>query len=253
MAGKFLKIILLVSNVNFYYIPNKKNILRILLLYVKIRGNYMKISAINTFSRPAFQGENSGKKNAVRNAAGAAVIAIAAAVPAEEAKSQYYIPPSPPIYYYVPNTVMRIPNCFVYGDINNEDYEKSMRDVFSEVDGELVENGQISVNEVVRLEENNWNSTKLYPMSRSQKNRVANLVKKLSRDYNEYGSNPNTINYSEYKEIMSDYMKSKNISDFFDLLRIFSYPYYYNHHHYHPVPPPPRRHPLPPPPPHRHW
>lgn len=212
----------------------------------------MKISAINNFSRPAFQGDRSGKKNAVKNAAGAAVIAIAAAVPAQEAKAQYYIPSAPPIYYYNPTPVMRVPKCFVYGDINNEDYEKSMSDVFSEIDGEIRENGQISVNEVVRLEENNWNSTKLTPMSRSQKNSIANLVKSLSRKYNEYGSNPNTINYSEYKEIMSDYMESKNISDFVNLLRIFSYPHYYHPHRYHhPVPPPPLH---PHRPPHRrHW
>ena len=124
-----------------------------------------------------------------------------------------------------------------------------MPKVFNEIDSQIKENGQISVNEVVRLEENNWNSTHMYPMTRAQKANTANLVKNLSREFNNKNSNPNTINYSEYKNIMNSYMQSKNIANFFNLLQIFAAPYYHirpPYHHPHPVPPhrpmPPHRH-----------
>ena len=208
----------------------------------------MKISAINSQPRTHFNGENSKKSNGIKTAAGAAMIALATAVPTEEAKAQFYYY-APPVQYYVPAPTMNIPACFVYGDINNEDYEKGMPEVFNEIDSQIKENGQISVNEVVRLEENNWNSTHMYPMTRAQKANTANLVKNLSREFNNRNSNPNTINYSEYKNIMNSYMQSKNIANFFNLLQIFAAPYYHIHppyHHPHPVPPhrpmPPHRH-----------
>lgn len=212
----------------------------------------MKISAINSTPRIQFNGEKSKKANGMKTAAGAAMIALATAVPSQEANAQYYVPVYPRVQYIVPTPTMNIPNCFVYGDINYEDYEKTMPDVFAEIDSQINENGQISVNEVVSLEENNWNSTQMYPMTRAQKQNTANLVKNLSRQYNDRGSNPNTINYNEYKKIMNAYMQSKNIANFFNLLQIFATPYYHipcpphppiHHHHGHPLPPPP---------PHRH-
>lgn len=206
----------------------------------------MKISAINSQPRIQFQGENSKKSNGIKTAAGAAMIALATAVPTQDADAQfrYYVPP---VQYYVPAPTMNIPNCFVYGDINNEDYEKTMPDVFNEIDSQIKENGQISVNEVVRMEENNWNSTHMYPMTRAQKVNTANLVKNLSRQYNNRNSNPNTINYSEYKNIMNSYMQSQNIASFFNLLQIFAAPYYHI-----PCPPHPPMHHHRPMPPHRH-
>lgn len=214
----------------------------------------MKVSAINTISNVNFQGDKSKKASSVKNAAGAAMIAIAAAVPAEEAQGQYYVPIPPPAYYqyYVPVPVMNVPKCFIFGDANNENYEKTMPDVFREIDREIEENGQISVNEVVSLEEYNHNSNNAYPMTRGEKVQIANLVKNLSRKYNQSNSNPNTINYSEYKNIMKDYMRSKNAADFMNLIQIwtntFNYNPYYHHHHCQPVPPPPPHHHH-----HRHW
>ena len=203
---------------------------------------YMKISAINSTPRTNFTGGNSKKANGIKTAAGAAMIALATAVPTEEAKAQYYVPYYPPVQYYVPAPVMNIPNCFVYGDVTNEDYEKTMPDVFNEIDREINQNGQISVNEVVSLEEYNWNSTHTYPMTRAQKVNTANLVKNLSKQYNQRGSNANTINYNEYKNIMNDYMQSKNIANFMNLLQIFAAPYYHYPyhppiHHHRPLPP----------------
>jgi len=211
----------------------------------------MKVSAINMTPRVHFQGENSHKKaNGMKSAAGAAVIALAAAVPAEEANAQYYVPVPPPpvVQYYVPAPVMNVPRCFIFGDETNENYEKTLPNVFNEIDREIQENGKISVNEVVSLEEYNWNATRQYPMTRGQKLRTAELVKNLSRKYNKYGSDPNTINYNEYKDIMNDYMRSKNVADIFNLMQLLTAPHYHRHpynpyppHHHHPVPPP-RRH-----------
>lgn len=208
----------------------------------------MKVSAINTVPRINFNGEHSKKANGMKATAGAAMLAIAAAVPAEEASAQYYMPPPPPpvVQYYVPAPVMNIPRCFIFGDETNENYEKTLPDVFNEIDREIEENGQISVNEVVRLEEYNWNSTQPYAMSRGQKLRTAELVKKLSRQYNQYGSDPNTINYKEYKNIMGDYMRSKNVADIFNLMQLLTVPRHGHPHPHTPIMPPP-------PPPHRHW
>lgn len=204
----------------------------------------MKVSAINTIPKVQFSGENSNSKkaNGIKTAAGATMIALATAVPSQEAQAQYYVPIYPRVQYVVPTPTMNIPNCFVYGDINNEDYEKTMPDVFNEIDSQINQNGQISVNEVVALEEYNWNSTNMYPMTRAQKQNTANLVKNLSRQYNQKGSNPNTINYNEYKNIMNSYMQSKNIANFFNLLQIFASPYYHIPYPYPPLCPPHHHH-----------
>lgn len=205
----------------------------------------MKVSAIKMSSPIHFQGEGSRKANKVKNAAGAAMIAIAAAVPAEEANAQYFVPLPPPTYYqyYVPAPVMNIPNCFIYGDATNENYEKTMPDVFNEIDRGISEDGQISVNEVVSMEEYNRNANSYYPMTREDKLRTANLVKNLAKKYNQKGSNPNTINYEEYQSIMNDYMQSKNIADFMNLLQIWTnYNYRPYHHHYYMTPPPRHHH-----------
>jgi len=183
----------------------------------------MKVSAINTTASVHFQGENSKKCNNIKNTAGAAMIVLAAAVPVQEAKAQYFTPPPPAFHqYYVPSVAMNVPKCFIYGDETNENYEKTMSDVFNEIDKEIEQNGQISVNEVVHLEANNYNSSHTYPMTRGDKIRTANLVKEISKKYNENNSNPNTINYNEYKTIMNDFMKSKNIAEFISLLQIYS-------------------------------
>jgi len=202
----------------------------------------MRISAISPqINRTQFSGNSNkpeGKSNALTNAAGATMIALATAMPANEAKAQYYVPIPPHVHYYVPAPTMNVPNCFIFGDITNEDYEKTMPDVFSEIDREINENGEISVNEVVSLEEYNWNSTHMYPMTRGQKLNTANLVKNLSRNYNDRGSNPNTINYNEYKKIMNAYMTSKNVADLLNLMQIIGrpcrpYPITPPHHHHH--------------------
>lgn len=204
----------------------------------------MKISAINLMPRTHFNGENSKKSNGLKNVAGATMIALATAVPSQEVDAQHYhhhhhVPVYPHVHYVVPAPVMNIPKCFVYGDVTNEDYEKTLPDVFNEIDREIQENGQISVNEVVRLEEHNWNSTNAYPMTRGQKTRTANLVKNLSKQYNDKGSNPNTINYNEYKKIMNSYMQSQNAANLINLLQILGAPYHNHHHHHHT---PPHRH-----------
>lgn len=201
----------------------------------------MKVSAVNRFSTLNFNGEGSRKTNKVRNAAGAAMIALATAVPAEEANAQYFrpLPPPPPTYYhyYIPAPVMNIPGCFIVGDNTVENYEKTMQDVFNEVDRAIDENGELSVNEVVSVEANNRITVGLNPMTRQEKVRKANLVKDLAKKYNQTGSNPNTIDFSEYQKIMNDYMQSKNIADFMNLLQIWANPPYRYHYHRH-LPPP---------------
>ena len=203
-------------------------------------GVYMKVSAVNRFSTLNFNGEGSRKTNKVRNAAGAAMIALATTVPADEANAQLYRPlPPPPTYfhYYVPAPVMNIPGCFIVGDNTVENYEKTMQDVFNEVDRAIDENGELSVNEIVSVEANNRMTVGLAPMTRQEKVRKANLVKDLAKKYNQTGSNPNTIDFSEYQKIMNDYMQSKNIADFMNLLQIWTNSQY--HYRYHrPLPPP---------------
>ena len=193
----------------------------------------MKIFAINTAYKQQFQGKNNDtqKRNGVRTAAGAAMIALAAAIPAQKTDAQIYTPFPPHHYQYVP--VMKVPDCFIYGNITSENYGKTLPEVFSEIDNVITKNGEISVNEVTRLEEYNWDATHIYPMSRVQKINTANLVKNLSRSYNQKGSNPNTINYSEYVNIMNDYMKSQNAADFLNLFEILTAPLHDHPHDIH--------------------
>lgn len=204
----------------------------------------MKVYGIKSYASVPFAGENS-KANKMKTAAGAAALALAAAVP-QEADAQafypYYVPPVPYTYYVpAPRPTMKVPDCFVYGDMENFDYDKSMSQVFSEIDSQVDENREISVNEVVKAERKNWNMNNIYPFNSAQMQRTARNFKMLSEIYNESGSNPNTISYKEYKAIMKDYMDSKNAADFLMLLQLLTMP---NRpcpmpgpHHHPPVPP----------------
>ncbi len=234
----------------------------------------MKVSAINYQTNPhSFKGE--GSKNRLKNAAGAAAIAIAAAAPMAEADAQfYYVPVTPQYYSYVPTkTVTSVPNCFVVGDITKSDpdeNDKSMRQVFDEIDENGNENGVISAKEVMRTERKNWNETQLYPYTDEQMSEDAAEFNALSKMYNEDGSDPNTMNYREFKNVMNTYMNNKNVDKFVDLMRVLTIPYYtlptlpyyyYPRPHYHrPYGPPPPHHHRPAPPHnhkyneyHRHW
>ncbi len=213
----------------------------------------MRISAIKSYqTNPHFNGEGSNKTNRLKNAAGAAAIALASVVPAEEADAQIFYPPIyPPTYITVPPLVTPntlnlnpVPNCFIVGDNGNVDYNKSMREVFNELDTN--ENGAISANEVVRTERKNWNRYNIYyPFTPAQEQQTSAKFNALSEAYNEEDSNPNTINYNEYKAIMNDYMEAKQVSDFiklFTLPGIMYPPPPPHHHHRHDVPPPPPHH-----------
>ena len=111
----------------------------------------MKNSAINyqTYPQQNFNGEKT--KNKLKNAAGAAAIAIAASAPMAEAEAQYFVPYTPYYYNYVQKpTVTKIPNCFIIGDITNSDSDdKSMSQVFNEIDRNGNSNGVISAKEVI--------------------------------------------------------------------------------------------------------
>ncbi len=214
----------------------------------------MRISKIGLQTN--FAGDRTEKtKKALRNTAGAAAIAVAASLPVDETEAQNFYPlpmPVPPAaYYYNPPSALNIPNCFIYGDIKNFDYAKSLRETFDEIDSQGNENGVLSVSEVVEAERENWNATHLYPYNANQLNYTVNSFNVLSRMYNEEDSNPRTINFREYKKIMRDYMQARNVNNFFNLLRIFSAPSIIcppPHRLPHPHPHPGR----PPHPPHRH-
>lgn len=197
----------------------------------------MKVFKIGVSSTPQFTGEKSDKtKKALRNTAGAAAIAVAAALPTEKADAQYYIPPPPIGYYYNYQPNVEVPSCFIYGDINNFDYGKTLDETFSEVDSKINENGVITAKEVVAAERDNWNATHLYPYNVYQQKVTLNNFNVLSRLFNEDDSNPQTINYSEYRKIMQAYMEAKNVNTFFNLLRILTVPRIVcppPHHHHH--------------------
>lgn len=214
----------------------------------------MKISAIKYQANPQqhFTGENS--KNRLKNAAGAAAIAIAASAPMAEAEAQYFVPYTPYYYSYVQKpTVTNVPNCFVVGDITNSNSDdKSMRQVFNEIDRNGNSNGVISAKEVMLTEQKNWNEKSLYPYTDEQMADDAIQFNTISKMYNEEGSDPATMNYREYKSAMTDYMENKNVNTFIDLMQILTIPYlytppyyYYPRPHYHRPygpPPPPRHH-----------
>ncbi len=116
-----------------------------------------------------------------------------------------------------------------------------MREVFNELDTN--ENGAISANEVVRTERKNWNRYNIYyPFTPAQEQQTSAKFNALSEAYNEEDSNPNTINYNEYKAIMNDYMEAKQVSDFIKLFTLPGIMYPPHHHHRHDVPPPPPHH-----------
>lgn len=185
----------------------------------------MKVSRINsTVTTPNFNGEKT--KKALKNTAGAAAIALAAAVPSTDAEAQYFVP-VPPQYYYVPVTpapVTAVPSCFVLGDMENYDSEKSMPEVFNEIDGKIKKNGSISLGEVIEMERDNWNRTNIFPYSGYMIKTTADQFTTLSTLYNEKNSNPNTINYNEYKNIMKSYMQFRNVSNFIGLMQILTMP-----------------------------
>lgn len=199
----------------------------------------MKIASINNYqTNPRFSGA-SEKKNKLKNLAGATIISLAAAAPLEKADAQiYYYPPVMPYNYYVPAPpINSVPDCFVVGDIRNFDANKSMGRIFSEIDSKGVKNNLISADEVVRTEQINWNSNYGGPYTVHQKNSTRAQFNTLSRLYNEENSNPNTINFNEYKAIMRDYMEAKNINNFIDLIQILTIPGFVcppSHHHVHP-------------------
>ncbi len=207
----------------------------------------MKLSSIGVTTPQHFTGEKT--KKAMRNTAGAAAIALAAAMPMENADAQVIMPPPPipPITYYqgyIPSTAYDVPDCFVYGDVTDFDYDKSLTQTFNDIDSKGKRNGSLSVNEVIAADRDNWNATHLYPYNAYQMNRTVNNFNVVSAMYNEEGSNPNTINFREYKKIMQDYMKARNINSFFNLLRIITVPRIVcpPPHHHHPAPPPPHHH-----------
>ena len=132
----------------------------------------------------------------------------------------------------------------MYGDVTDFDYDKSLAQTFNDIDSKGKRNGSLSVNEVIAADRDNWNATHLYPYNAYQMNRTVNNFNVVSAMYNEEGSNPNTINFREYKKIMQDYMKARNINSFFNLLRIITVPRIVcpPPHHHHPAPPPPHHH-----------
>lgn len=225
---------------------------KILLLHIIImwskKGVNMRITSINNYyTAPNFSGENKAK-NKLKNAAGAAAIALAASVPSEEINSQIFYPQIYPNTLITPLPVVTnpVPNCFIVGDNRNVNYNKSTKEVFDEIDKN--ENGVLSAKEVVRTERNNWNKYNIYyPFTTAQMMQTEAQFEQLSKAYNEDDSNPNTINFNEYKSIMKDYMKAKQVNNFIKLFTLpgILYPPPPPHHHHH-------RHDAPPPPHHRH-
>ena len=215
----------------------------------------MKVSAISYQTNPYFTG-NDKKPNKIKSVAGAAVIALAAASPMAQADAQYVPIPYNPIFVYPTYTKtaddINTPKCFVVGDITaNPDSDKTLREVFDEIDQNG--NGVLTAKEVVATERANWNEENIYPFSSAQAKNTQTRFKALAKVYNQSESNPNTINFNEYKEIMNDYQSS----DDYLSVPIYTYPYlytypplYYYPRHYHhrphihhaPPPPPPRHH-----------
>ncbi len=207
----------------------KKYLFNIINMRSKFKGLYMKISAINYQTRPVFTGDKS-TKDKLKNAAGAAAIALASMVPAAEANAQYPIYPYS-TYIQVSNRV-KVPSSFKYGDARNVQTSKSREERFSEIDKNS--NGILSENEVVTTEINNWNAFNPIMATTSMVYQWRNQFRHLSQKYNEDPSNPNTITYSEYEAIMDDY-DSQFEEPTIAAPLIPLYPYFY-------PPPPPRHH-----------
>lgn len=191
----------------------------------------MRISAINYQTQPVFTGEKSTKQK-LKNAAGAAAIALAAMAPATEAEAQYPIFPYS-TYIQVSHRV-KVPSSFKYGDARNVQVSKSREDRFAELDKNS--NGILSENEVVTTEISNWNAFNPMMATTSMVYQWRNQFRQVSQNYNEDGSNPNTITYNEYEAIMDDYdSQFEEPTVVAPLLPM--YPYLYP-----PPPPPPRHH-----------
>lgn len=180
----------------------------------------MRISAIQNYqTNNYFLGE---KKNKLKNAAGAAAIALATAAPINDANAQYYYY-TPPLALNPPTTIYspaNVPDCFIIGDLQTFNEEKSMKQVFDEIDSNGNSNGTISANEVIRTDKNNKTRYNVYPYNiytQYQSQYTRNLFQTLSQTYNEEDSNPNTINFNEYKAIMEDYLEAKHVTNFIDL------------------------------------
>ena len=73
----------------------------------------------------------------------------------------------------------------------------------------------------------------MYPYNNFQMKQAEAQFNALSEIYNEDDSDPNTINYREYKAIMKDFMETKNINNFINLMKIFTIPGFVcpPHHH----------------------
>ncbi len=203
----------------------------------------MRITAIQNYhTNPNFYGDNK-KSNKLRNAAGAAAIALATAIPAEEANAQIYYPPINYITVPVTNTPMyNIPNCFKTGDKDFINPDKTRREIFQELD--INENGTLSTQEVVNIEQNNWNKYMKYiPFSQKQVEYTARQFNILSEKYNKDDSNPNTINYDEYKTIMDDYEEAQRNTIYMPVaVPGVVYPLPPHHHHQRHYDPPHRHH-----------
>lgn len=205
----------------------------------------MRISKIGVTPNQSFSGEKSEKaKKTLKNTAGAAAVALATAMPMQKADAQIYYPQYPIIpptsYYYNVQPSISVPDCFVYGDINNFDYNKTLGETFADIDSKVNENGVITAAEVVAAERDNWNATHLYPYNTFQRNQTLRNFNILSEMFNHDESNPRSINYNEYKDIMKTYMQERNVTNFFNLLRILTIPrivcppaYPHHHHHHH--------------------
>lgn len=203
----------------------------------------MRITAIQNYhTNPNFYGENK-KSNKLKTAAGAAAITLATVIPAEEAKAQIYYPPMNYITVPVTNTPMyNIPNCFKTGDKDFINPDKTRREIFQELD--INENGTLSTQEVINIEQNNWNKYMKYiPFSQKQVEYTARQFNILSEKYNEDDSNPNTINYNEYKAIMDDYEETQKNTIYMPVaVPGVIYPLPPHHHHHRHYDPPHRHH-----------
>lgn len=215
-----------------FFLKNKQKffLLNIINIRVKVKGYYMRISAINCQIKPAFTGENS-TKHKLKNAAGAAAIALATMSPSAEADAQLLYPY--PGYNYVQTSYnINVPTSFKYGDVRNLQPTKSREERFWEIDKNG--NGIMSENEFVATEVRNWNVRNPMKATSTMVYQWQSQFRQLSRTYNQNNSNPNTINFNEYNNIMDDYDAQ------FDEINIIApaiplYPYFF-------PPPPPRYH-----------
>ncbi len=183
----------------------------------------MKINAVG------YQNFTGTKANKFKTAAAAAAIATSP-LAVQEADAQIYVPIAP----YNVRVMPSIPSSLVVGNLKNFDFNKSMKEVFNELD--INKNGVISAKEVMRTEANNWNRFNLIPYNTYQAQNAYNQFNVISTLYNDDdNSDPSTINYKEYKEIMSDYIETRQVANFLGLMHLFMRPYH-NHYYHQPAP-----------------